>query len=391
MSGWPVGAAAALLFLMSPGAIIQAHTMKPHMFWAFLSIGTLFLSIRAHASGMRRDFLAAGAASGLAVGAAFNAWPSCLFVAAAAFLRAQEHPRSWKKEAVKLSQAAGASIAAFFVVNPYWILDFKRAYGEFAVISEFTALNIFNPFTLAWNPLRQSVTLPLLILMGLGLIHGLRSSSKRPALFLCAAAFLICLGAGISTAGVTSTRQIRYFLPLVGTGMLLASIFVADMASKSVVYRRAALALSCAVFVLIGTQGVLYAWNFKKTAGIYSNHHVAGAWIDKNIPAGASMGVLREPAPSNAPYFSFNRLQLRLIPPKTFTLLPEEQLPEYFVVTSPDYDDRPRLEPSLSQYYRVTARFDRLSLGWASIHPTATTANPLIEIYKKIGEPRGRI
>jgi hypothetical protein len=383
VSGWTAGVGAAFLFILSPASIIQAHTMKPHMYWSFFSIATLYLSVKAHGEGTRRSFLKAGAASGLAVGAAFNAWPSCLFVAAASCLRMGERKRNFKKEALLLIQAGAASLAVFCMTNPYWLFDFKRAYGEFAVISEFAALNVLNPLTLAWGPLRQSVTLPLLLLMAAGLIYAVRAGTKRPGLFLCAAALILCWGAAASTAGVSGIRQIRYFLPLVGIGLLSAAVVVSEAARRGPWFRKAALALSCLVFISLGAEGMLYALNFKRTAGEYSNHHLAGAWIDANVPVGSTVGLLREPAPSNSPYFGFYRVRLRLIPPAAFAELSGDRLPEYFIVTSPDYDDRPGLEPALSKYYRLSARFERMSLGWASVHPTATTANPLIEIYQK--------
>ena len=51
-------------------------------------------------------------------------------------------------------------------------------------------------------------------------------------------------------------------------------------------------------------------------------------------------------------------------------------------MTIPDYDDRPFLEPNLARYERV-ARFDREEpFPWIPIERSATTANPIIEVYK---------
>ena len=112
------------------------------------------------------------------------------------------------------------------------------------------------------------------------------------------------------------------------------------------------------------------------------NHYLSGEWIEKNIPAGATIGLLRYPQPSNNPFFRYDRYHLRFIEPKMAPDLPAKLMPPYLALTIPDYDDRSFLGAVLQRYERI-AEFPRPRLlPWVKIDPTSTTANPLIEIYR---------
>lgn len=381
------GLSAALFFMLSPGAVVQAHTMKPHMYWPFFTFLTLYLCLRVLEKGGRREYLLAGAASGLAVGSAVCAWPTCFIVAVAAGIRIWEKPAKAQEEVYALIGAALCSIAAFFITNPYWILDWNMAYAEMKVLSRWSSVNAANPFYLVWYPLRNSMSIPVFSMVCAGAAWALSQGKKGRFFVLCGGAFLVMAAAGATTRGVVSTRQIRYFIPLIGVGALLASCGMKALVDKMPRWRAGILAVIVAMGIHMGVAGVLYALNFRRTASENSNHHLAGEWIDSNVPEGASVGLLREPAPSNSPYFNYRRVTIRLIQPELFGTLAAHRLPDYMAVTSPDYDDRPRLEPNLSRIYEVAARFDRMRLAWARIDPTSTTANPLIEIYRKKSLP----
>jgi hypothetical protein len=193
----------------------------------------------------------------------------------------------------------------------------------------------------------------------------------------------------VSTVGdVGRVSQVRYFIGFLAVGELLAGRAAADLLAWKSPWRPGllvALALALANLVLAGTT---YAYNFIADAGPRSTHLESGAWIEARVPPGSSIGLMRLPQPSNAPYFRYDRYDLRFFESAgLFAVLPAAELPQYLAVTSPDHDDRPDMEPNLSRY-ELAAEFDRPRIvPWIRIHPTATTADPVIDIYR-LKEPR---
>ena len=91
---------------------------------------------------------------------------------------------------------------------------------------------------------------------------------------------------------------------------------------------------------------------------------------------------MRLPQPSNAPFFRYDRYDMVFIDPNIFGDLPVSELPEYLALTMPDFDDRPGAQPNLSRYELLKSFARGKLFPWIEIDPTATTANPLIEIYR---------
>lgn len=377
-----IGIAAAAVFALSPGVLIQAHTMKPPMWAALWSLVALGFSLRALEDKTLKSFAFAGAASGIAVGSILSAWPCCLYVAAAAGMRVWSKPKAWRREAGALALAGGASIAVFFAANPYWLFDFKNGAAELGGLSTDIDPSLFKPLAFLWEPMRHSVTGPVLaaMLAGLGLALGRRK--KDPALFLVGICFLLSLASDIVFRNISGVRQIRHFLPLIGTGGLLAAAAGAELLRRPA-RRRWAAVLILAVSLNLGLYAALYEWNFMAASGNRSIAYEAGDWIDENIPQGETLGLLRPPAPATGAFFRLDRHRLRIIPPHEFASLTPSRRPGWLVLARPDFDERPLLGPAFEKMYESVKLFDRPKFLWARIHPTATTANPVIEIFRR--------
>lgn len=381
--GADAGFYAALLFLFSPSAVVQAHTMKNHMLWSLLLLWTLDLALALMETGGLAAYAAAGAASGLAVGAFLAAWPACLVVGFVGFLRMAVRREPPAAELKGLIAAGAASAAAFFLTNPYWILDWSSAHAEMKVLSGWSTLNLGHPFLFVSHALASAVTWPVLALLLAGAAWALIRGRREPALWVCVFAFAAGLAMMSTIGDVVDVSQSRYFLGFMAIGLLLAGRAAADLlAAKSRLRSVAAgaLALTLAYAVLCGAS---YARNFAADSGDSSTHARAGAWIESNVPTGSAIGLLRLPQPSNAPYFRYDRYELRMIESaRLFASLPPAELPAYVAVTSPDYDDRPAMEPNLSRY-ELAAEFPRARLvPFIAIDPTSTTADPQIDVYR---------
>lgn len=382
------GAFAAAIFLMTPAAVVQAHVLKTHTFWAFLALCTADRCASLLERGGLRAYAAAGAVSGLAVASFLGAWPACLLVGAAGAMRlAGLHEPSGRPcapapELKGLVLSGACALGAFFLVSPYWLVDFNEAMLEMKVLSGFGALDPANAWLFATNALRRSVTDPIVILMFGGAALALIKGRREPLLLLCAIGFLLALASTATVGGVTSTRQVRYFLGWAAVGSLLAGALLRDLRALKGPAGRFGTAAAAILLAGLACQGLSYAYNFHLGEGERSNHFLAGAWIEKNVPAGETIGLQRYPQPSNSPFFRYDRYRLLFLEPGLAASLPPERLPRWLALTIPDYDDRPALAPVLGRYERL-AVFPRARLfPWVSIDPTSTTANPLIEIHR---------
>lgn len=376
----PTGLLAALLFLLTPAAILQANVLKNHAFWTFWALLTVYKSADALAGGRTRDYLWAGAASGVTVGSFLTGWPSCVVVAAAGLLRTRfGHP--WRKELRGVLLAATAAVAAFIITNPYWLFSFNEALAEMKVLSNQGGFNLANPVLFVSGALRRASTAPFLVLMLAGVVLGAWRGRRDPLLALCACAFLAGLAAVTTIADVSGTSYVRYFAGWAAVGCLLASRTAVEWWRRRHA-RSPARALLVAAGVYLAAHGLTYAHNFSVASSQESTHWRAGRWVEENIPEGAQIGLLRLPQPSNCPFFRFDRYNLLFIKPALFKDVPSRELPEYLALTLPTYDDRPLLGDNLRRY-ELAASFDRARLlPWIKVDESAMTANPLIEIYR---------
>lgn len=381
--GAEAGLFAALFFLLSPGVVVQAHVLKNHMLWCLFVLWTLDLSLTLLSEGGLALYAAAGAVSGLAVGAFLAAWPACLVVGFAGALRIWALRKPAAAEAKGVALAGAASVAAFFATNPYWLLDWREARAEMKVLSGWSTFDLTHPFLFLDHAFAHAVTWPVFAAIAAGAAWALVKGRREPALWLCLFAFLAGLAMMTTVNGVTVVRQVRYFLGFLAVGQLLAGRAVADLLRERSSRRPWLIAALVAAAANLALAGATCAYNFHADAGDHSTHVESGAWIEAHVPAGASIGLLRLPQPSNAPYFRYDRYDLRFIASAPlFAALPPAELPEYVATTSPDYDDRPAMEPNLSRY-ELAAEFNRAQLvPWIKVDPTATTADPQIDLYR---------
>ena len=388
LGSFEAGGLGAALFLMTPAAVVQAHLLKNHMFWSFVALWTVDRCIVVLKRGALKDYAAAGAVAGLATASFLGAWPACLVVGAAGAMRlsglheTNGRPCPPRAELFGLLLAGACAAAAFFIVNPYWIADFREAMLELKVQSGSGTFDLTHPWLFVSNALRRSVTDPVLTLMLGGAALALLKGRREPVLLLCAVSFLLALASTATVGPVLSAHFARYFLGWVAVGCLLAGRLLQELRALKGPAGRCGAATTAIVLAGLACQGLSYAHNFYLGESDRSNHFLSGEWIEKNIPAGETIGLLRYPQPSNSPFFRYDRYRLKFVGTNLAPSLPPSQLPRWLALTMPDYDERPLLSSVLSRY-ELRASFPRARLfPWIEIDPTSTTANPLIEIYR---------
>ena len=384
------GALAAAIFLMTPAAVMNAHVLKLHIVWPFFVLWTVDRCALVLKRGSHKDYAAAGAVAGLTVAIFLGAWPACLVVGAAGAMRlaglheADGRPCKPLPELQGLLLSALCAVAAFFIVSPYWILAFGEAKAEIQMAnSNLGGFNLANPWLFVRHPLRASVTDPILTLMFGGAALALVKGRREPVLLLCAVAFLLALASLATVASVIMTIQVRYFMGWVAVGSLLAGRLLQELRALKGIAGRIGTATAAIVLCGLACQAAAYAHNYYLGESDRSNHFLSGEWIEKNIPAGETIGFLRFPQPSNSPFFRYDHYRLKFIEPKLAADFPPAQLPRWLALTGPDFfDDRTTLGPTLSRYELQAAFAPAKLFPWISIDLTATPANPAVEIYR---------
>ena len=393
--GLEAGAFGAAIFLMTPAAVVNSHLLKIHMFWAFFALWAVERSAHVLRRGALKDYAAAGTVAGLAMASFLGAWPACLVVGAAGAMRLaglhepDGRPQKPLPELQGLLVSGLCAVAAFLIISPYWILDFGEARAQMTRANGLVGgLHPTHPWLFIRTALRHSVTDPVLTLMFGGTALALFKGRREPALLLCAVAFLLGLVFIVTVGIVVPTVQVRYFLGWAGVGALLAGRLLQELRAQKGVAGRLGTATAAIVLAGLACQGISYARNYSLDEGDRSNHVLAGEWIEKNVPAGETIGLLRLPQPSNSPFFRYDRYRLRFIDPKAAATLPPEKLPRWLALTWPDFfEDRAALGPTLSRY-ELRADFEPVTpFPWIRIDPTSTPANPAVELYRLTEKP----
>ncbi|MBI5595544.1 MAG: glycosyltransferase family 39 protein [Elusimicrobia bacterium] len=372
--GAAAGLAAAALWAASPGVVMQASYMKPHIMGTFCTLAAFALA----AELLRRDDarwgVAAGAAAGLAMAAVAHHGLACLIVAAAAGLRLAGG-KPWRGEALWTAKAAGAFILAFLAGTPYLLTEPRTtlaALGEVGRSAPFSLAQVGRLLSLG---LPRALTLPVYAALAVGTAWGFRQ--KDPVLRLALAGFLPFVAAYAILPHAVQMDAVRYLagLPL---GLLLAGAAAAR-------FGRAGLAAAACAALFAGVQSAVLDFNLAADRPGRSTRDAAGDWLEAEVPAGAELGLLRLPQPSNAPYFRWSRYRLSFIQPEVFAGLPADAaLPEWLVLTHPTYDDRVAAGPTLSRY-ELVKRFSPRAPRGLELPFGQTYGNPTVDVYKRRG------
>lgn len=393
-AGLEAGALGAALFLMTPAAVTNAHTLKIHIFWAFFVLWTVDRCALVLKRGALKDYAAAGAVAGLTTVIFLGAWPVCLVVGAAGALRLaglhepNGRPRAPVRELQGLVLSALCAVAAFFLSSPYWIIDFGEGLAVMKVVhGALGGFDFTHPVLFVRTALSRSVTEPVLTLMFGGTVLALFKGKREPVLLLCGIAFLLALASWATVGSVVPTIQARYFLGWIGVGSLLAGRLLQELRALKGTAGRLGTATAAIVLAGLACQGISYAHNFYLGESDRSDHFLAGDWIEKNIPAGETIGFMRYPQPTNSPFFRFDRYRLEIVEPKLASALAPERLPRWLALTAPDFwYDRSALGPNLSRY-ELKASFSPPRLfPWVAIDPTSGPENPVVEVYRLIDQ-----
>lgn len=350
LGGATAGWWAAMFCAAAPALVVQAHILKPHLMAASCVVWAMFFCVRALRKQNPRQIIAAGVFGGLAAGCAVNQGACCVFIPLALLLACR---RGWIAPAQALRwtvMAAAAAVAAFLVTNPFFITQPRQSLAAMRIVSGLLNFGFSKLLAVVLTVLPASLTWGVYLLALLGLARAAREDDDGRR--LAAFGTLIMVGATVSISGVGPLSAFKYFI---GAGLLpvLAGLAVAHFWSRRWMPAAATLALLPAL-----ATSAVYCGNFGRDGGTASNRWAAGSWIEKNVPGGAEIAILRAPQPLNIPYFALNRYRLTLIEPAAARTILMDKSPEWFILLYPGYDDRAELGREWLGRYELAARFD---------------------------------
>lgn len=370
--GDAAGLAAGAFWVFSPGVVIQAHYMKPHLMGTFFTLAAFGLAAEALRRDDTRWGVASGAAAGLAMAAVGHHGLACLIVAAAAGLRLAQG-RPWRDEALWVAKSAAAFVVAFLAGTPYLLTEPRTTLAALGEVGRSAPFSVMQVLRLLRLGMPGALTWPVYAALAFGLGWAVRQ--KDPVVRLALAGFLPFVAAYAILPHAVQMDAVRYLaaLPL---GFLLAGA----AASR---FGRGGLAAAACAALFAGVQSTVLDYNLALDAPGTSTRDAAGDWIEANVPAGTELGMLRLPQPSNAPYFRWSRYRLRFIQPELFAkLAPEAAAPEWLVLTHPTYDDRVAAGPTLSRY-ELARRFSPAAPRGFALPFGQIYGSPTVDIYKR--------
>ncbi|MBI4422474.1 MAG: hypothetical protein HY554_02035 [Elusimicrobia bacterium] len=277
------GRTAAILAPLVCGAMplfaVESHFLKPFSYaapWMLLALHLIFRLGRPEPR--TRDYVLAGLFSGLSVGCLYLTWFLPLAIALMHAQRARR-PEGWRPVLL----AALGFAAGLVAFNPSYVLSPGEFLGELSFLSQraysSTAARVL-PFFIEQIPAAMSWPLWLLALGGLALALRERIGEDR-VLLTCAGLF--------AAQTILTHGTAHYAAPLFPVLALWAARSAAHAVDSGWPGARALVAAALGFGLL---QQAFYASLFRQPEPGFT----AAAWVHQNVPAGASLALVRDAA-----------------------------------------------------------------------------------------------
>lgn len=356
MSGKPlVGLFAALFLAVSPANVNNSHLMTPDSPIVMFAFFSLLGAIDVYQSGRTRSYLLAGVAAALSASSKYNGGFIFIALVAAHFLR-----YGWRGvRDANLYLGAVATGVTFFLVNPYFILDFNAFWSDFTA-----GVKVYSTGhpgeegdQLIWYLQYLATTEGFIPFLGLlGILWAIIRRDKDALVVTVFPAFYFIL------ILFFKIRNERTILPMLGMNHILAAQFCVFL------FERLRTNLSKPVWLgLVGVSTVcLLATPLYQSVQInlrytqVDSRETARVWIEENIPWDSRIVLERY-----APYLQKKMYQILTVesmadhPPEWYIA----QRVNYLVFSEGifrRYETNPNLYPDKAQAYE--ALFKRFKL-----------------------------
>jgi len=275
------GKVAAVLLAVSPGFVVTAHYFKVEVPMTFWLVVTLLAVFRMRDTAAIRDV----AIVGLLVGYTASTQYSGGLVAVAAVTALFQAKLPDVRRAAKV--LAGTVVVGFLMGTPYALLYPPAFYDglrlDFVLNSEGTYTLGRPPAVIDWavNVFPYAVTIPILVLAGIGLVTALVRERRRLL------PIWVFLGAYVVLLGFSNARFVRATVPVLPVVVLLAAY------GLSMLRRRRWMRVPALVGVTV-LAGYAFLFSLAYVKGAYAEDDPrvqASRWIRDEIPVGTRIAV----------------------------------------------------------------------------------------------------
>lgn len=415
--GWTAGMLSALFLCLSAVHIVNSFLTRPDAMMVFFALLCLLFTARVWQKPDRRFSILAGVFLGLAAASKYNAAPFGIFPLLIHWFSPEKENRK------NLIFCLSAGAASFLLGCPYLILDFpwfrQQMLLNVALVKSsivpvksgpgwITYFTTFLPYGLGWP-------LSLAGFAGAAWVLGKSIRKKVSGIALesgdhLGLIWVLCCVIVYVVITLPKSQQVWYTLPVVPLIAIFAAVLCADLV-RAVSVRARVLGLAFCVF--ISSYTAVYALAYLSLFRGQNVREEASEWIDRNIPKGESIGIVRS-------YFWTPGILRQYHPPyrllqggddQSFTddavLGMEEVAQEARYLVLSEYEYRTYLYPEFSarfprqaeilkkvmeKDYREIARFDREARFLSFRFPKKEfppfdwfLPNPTIRIFRKSG------
>ena len=285
--------AAALLF-SCPTVIVVSKSMKPHLIAMALGVVVLVL-VNKYLSGKNfRYLLAALAACGLAAGTVIYAGVLALYPILA-YVQGRDKGRPWGETFKELAQGFFIMLAAFLLVNPYWLIEPKEVADNLMTAGHGALVSLAwkTPLVFARYCLGIIPSLAFALLAVHSFLRWKEVPPQRKVLLQFLLVMIFFMGS-VSPLLPANMRFLVFVAPLY-------FFFIIDSASGLKNFGKAVPAAAVLAALLSLYNGLGY-----RSYYVYASEDAtdtkmrAGAWIDENL-RGASLGHTSDLIPFTFP------------------------------------------------------------------------------------------
>ena len=399
------GIAAALVLAVMPMFAVNAHWLTadvPMLFW--ISCVLLMCTHILKGAG-RRWYVLSGIFLGLAGGTRYQGALAAFLIAVAHLMREteKESKKTTRLERLKgcltskhLWLAAGISAMVFLLVNPYIVARPGQFFSEFA--GEFQASQSAGTGLKDFLLFATTGAGPVLSLLTLGALVMALARRERRVIFVLIGfgvpAILLCLGRPV---------MMRYMMPVMLLCPLLVAWAFAAIYRKGLARKKRGASLVTPLFLLVVVMVTgVQSWSYSRlfTARKADTRTRAGEWIAKNIPEGATVGVVSIPWQFELPPLNEKKYKIIIVEAGKQDF--SGSMPEYFVSSDLQFPPIAVLGPLTKKeqefqrevfhggrFYRVVKRFEAWPFGMKPILQLGPHdmryVNPVIVVSRRRG------
>jgi Dolichyl-phosphate-mannose-protein mannosyltransferase len=292
------GLVAAFLLAVFPAHILYSHVATGDVFFTFLVMIVLLLSLDLLRHMKRRYYVAAGIVSGLAIATNYHGIFVILAPAAAHFF----YLNTYNSEDIpvlarNLFIMAGAAAGAFLIAAPFSLLDFGTFWADTASLTLSAKMNFAEAFASYGQVVDNDIGGVLFLLLIGGVIYGVARHTRYDMISIafCVLCTLFLMG--------WNEANVRFTLPLVIYALVMASALVVAVPGRILSIRNPGRRRLSAVMIII-----VLAWSLMVPTRVTSEQlqalqgssvsEVILEWVGENIPEGSY--IYQEPDTAGA-------------------------------------------------------------------------------------------